>query len=77
MARTTIDIDATVLQALRRLQREQGKTLGELVSEMLAAALAQPARKAPPPRFRWKAQPMRPRVDIEDKEALHALLDSG
>lgn len=75
MPRTTLDIDASILRALKRLQREEGKSLGQLVSELLALALAQRRRPQPSGGFQWHSQPMRARIDLEDKEALHAALD--
>ncbi|MBM4378422.1 MAG: antitoxin [Deltaproteobacteria bacterium] len=77
MARTTLDIDAPVLAALNRLQRAQGKTLGKLVSELVARALSEgqaPERRRPK-RLAWKAQAMGARVDLEDREAVWAVLD--
>ena len=72
--RTTLDIDDPILKDLKRLQRREGKSLGRLVSDLLAQPLAQ-ARKAAlaPPAFQWVSQPMRARVDLADK---HALLDA-
>ena len=37
--RTTIDIADPVLRELKRRQAQEGKSLGELVSELLAQAL--------------------------------------
>lgn len=74
MPRTTLDIDASVLRELKRLQREQGKSLGQLVSELLAASLARPRRPAEPTEVEWTAQPMGARVDLEDDEAVRAAL---
>ncbi|KAB2867691.1 MAG: antitoxin, partial [Burkholderiaceae bacterium] len=37
--RTTIDIDDPILKDLKRLQRREGKSLGRLVSDLLAQAL--------------------------------------
>ena len=37
--RTTLNIDDTVLRALKRLQKKEKKPLGQLVSELLALAL--------------------------------------
>ena len=72
--RTTIDIDDPILKDLKRLQRREGKSLGRLVSDLLAQALATRRRAPPPPPpFRWLAKPMRARVDLSDK---HALLDA-
>jgi hypothetical protein len=72
--RTTIDIDDPILKEIKRLQRIEGKSLGRLVSDLLAQSLAD-ARRAPPsaPAFRWIAKPMGARVDLGDK---HAVLDA-
>jgi hypothetical protein len=75
MARTTVDIDPSVLRELKRLQRRQGKTLGRLVSELLAAALAE-QEPSPAPAFNWISRPMGAVVDLEDKEAVRRALDS-
>ena len=74
MPRTTIDIDASVLRELKRRQRREGKTLGQLVSELLAEALSQPRPPADRP-LRWPSRDMRPIMDLEDKEAMMRLLD--
>jgi len=74
MPRTTLDFDATVLRELRRRQAVEGKTIGARVSELLAAALAEPP--PPAPAFSWVARPMAARVDLEDKDAVHAALDA-
>ena len=72
--RTTIDIDDPILKELKRLQRREGKSLGRLVSDLLAESLAS-ARRASPgaPPFEWIAKPMGARIDLTDK---HALLDA-
>jgi len=75
MPRTTIDIDAAVLRELKERRRQEGKTLGRLVSELLARALhAEPSSKQV---FEWTSQPMRARIDLEDKEAVRQALESG
>jgi hypothetical protein len=73
MPRTTIDIDAAVLRELDARKRREGKTLGRLVSELLAAALER--GDDPPQPFEWYSQPMRALVDLEDKEAVRRVLD--
>ncbi|MFM2153283.1 MAG: hypothetical protein RL199_1718 [Pseudomonadota bacterium] len=79
MSRNTLDIDTPLLSELKRLQADAGKTLGQLVSELVAEALSSRTSKKRPsePSFNWIARPMRARVDIEDKEALRAALDSA
>jgi len=71
--RTTVDIDASVLRELRKRQQRERKPLGQLVSELLAQAIAAEDTTAPP--FRWVCRDLRPRVDLDDKDALWAILD--
>jgi macrodomain Ter protein organizer (MatP/YcbG family) len=74
MARTTIDIDAAVLRRLKERKRREGKTLGQLVSELLASALRE--TDAPASReLDWTSRPMGARVDLGDKEAVRRALD--
>ncbi len=78
MARTTVDIEASVLRELKRLQKREGKSLGQLISELVAAALAHeeevPQEGRP---FQWTSRPMGARVNLEDKEAVRAALDAS
>ena len=73
MPRTTIDIDASVLRELKRRQREQGVTLGQLASELLSDALARERAERRP--LQWTSQSMGARVDLEDKEAVRRALE--
>ena len=76
MARTTIDIDTSLLRELKRIQEEEGKRLGRVVSDLLSEALAAHRGKGRRPvPFRWSSQDMGARVDLNDKEAVAALLD--
>lgn len=78
MARTTIDIDTPILKDLKRLQKRQQKSLGRLVSDLLAEALALHRSSAREKHeFRWSAQQMKPLIDIADKEAVYAALDDS
>lgn len=73
--RTTLDIDNPVLRELKQLQVKEGKSLGRLVSDLLAQALktgATPAVTSPPV---WIAKPMGARVNLADKEAVYRALD--
>ena len=75
MARTTIDLDAAVLRELKRRQKREGKTLGQLASELLAGALdrdREPSAGNAP--FAWTSKKMEALVDLEDKEALRRAL---
>jgi hypothetical protein len=73
--RTTIDIEAPVLNEVRELQKREGGTLGALVSRLLAEALARRLRRPIRPAFAWTARPMGARVDLADKEAVYAIVD--
>ena len=69
LARTTIDIDPSVLAELKRRQRREGKSLGRLVSELLADRL-QRDEPPPPVPFDWVTRPMSAKVDLDDPEAV-------
>ncbi|UUY06094.1 antitoxin [Svornostia abyssi] len=72
--RTTLDLDDSVLAALRERGALERKSLGRLASELLARALADPA---PATReFTWVARDLGgTKVDLEDKEAVRRVLD--
>jgi hypothetical protein len=77
MPRTTVEIDAAVLRELKRLQKREGKPLGQLISELVTAALARDERNAEVMQpFAWRSRAMQARVDLEDKEALRAALEA-
>jgi hypothetical protein len=71
--RTTIDIDASVLRQLKKRQERERKPLGQLVSELVAKAIELEDEPAPP--FTWVAKDLQPRVDLDDKNAIWAILD--
>lgn len=75
MARTTVDIDASVLRELKKRQERERKTLGQLISELLAKAIESEIDAAPSPPLRWVTKDLRPRVDLEDKDAVWSTLD--
>jgi len=76
MAATTLDLDPEVLHELERLQAEEHKPLGALVSELVTEALKQRgASQLPSSGFHWNAKPLGIRVDLADKEAVYRLLD--
>jgi hypothetical protein len=76
MARTTIDLDPAVLNELRRRSVRSGKSMGQVASELLARAVAEPA-DAPAPEFMWTSAPLGPAlIDVEDKEAVRRVLDA-
>lgn len=71
--RTTLDLAKPVLDELRALQKKEGRTLGELASQILAEGLR--GRNfgrvcETPRRFRWRSQSMEAKVNLHDKEAV-------
>ncbi len=77
--RTTVDIDAPVLNELKEIQRSEGKSMGRVISDLLALALytrrsGQTENSRP---FRWIARDLEARINLEDKEAIYAALDDS
>ena len=69
-------IDASVLRELKDRQAREGKTLGQLVSELLAVSLrAEPEPPAEP--VSWRSGKMRARIDLLDKDAIYRALDGA
>lgn len=73
--RTTLDIDEPILRELKRLQAKEGKSLGRLVSDLLARALKDDATPTADPPPTWIAKPMGARVNLSDKDALYRALE--
>ncbi|HET9243831.1 MAG TPA: hypothetical protein VFN99_10330 [Gaiella sp.] len=70
MPRTTLDIDGRVLAELKRRSRARGTTVGQLASELLAAALRRGSAAPPRDPLVWHTQDMEALVDLRDKEAM-------
>ena len=76
MPRTTIDIDAPILRDLKRRQKQEGKSLGRVVSDLLAQALHESkVDQSRSTSFRWIARSMHAQIDVADKEAVYEALD--
>jgi plasmid stability protein len=75
VTRTTIDLDPSVLRELRARGAREGKSMGQLASELLAGALAEGPAAAPP--FAWTAKRMGALVDLEDDEAVRRAMDEA
>jgi hypothetical protein len=76
MARTTIDLDPTILRQLKARQRREGKTLGRLVSELLSTVMQADDEPRPPTLLAWSTRPMRALVELDDPEAVRRALDA-
>lgn len=75
MPRTTLDIDAPLLKEIKKLQAKEGRSLGRIVSQLLAEALARRKTAPVPSKLRWVSRPMQALVDLSDKEAVYGVLD--
>lgn len=74
--RTTIDIDDPILREVKTLHEKEGRSLGAVVSELLADALARRRGSRARPAFHWTSRPMKALIDLSDKEAVYAILDA-
>ena len=75
--RTTLDIDDPILKKLKAIQARDGRSLGRLVSDLLAQALAGEVKEAAPRYFTWAASPGPLLVDLADKDAVHEALEGA
>ncbi|MFN8508926.1 MAG: hypothetical protein U0547_15360 [Dehalococcoidia bacterium] len=62
------------MDELKRLSRLERKSLGRLISELVAVALEQRASPSRPA-LRWHSQPMHALIDLEDRAVLSAVLE--
>lgn len=75
MPRTTLDLDHEVLRELKARRAIEGKPLGVIASELLVQALH--AEVAPAEDLAWQAGSLGAKVDLDDKDALWAVLDGS
>ena len=74
--RTTVNIDDPVLKDLRKIQQKEGKSLGRLISDLLAQALGErKSAKTPTRPPRWISKAMGARVELADHEAVYAAME--
>ena len=74
--RTTVDIDDPILKDLKKIQQKEGKSLGRMISDLLAKAIAErksPKASAKP--ARWISKAMGARIDLADREPLYAAME--
>jgi len=75
MSRTTLDIDRSILDEIRRIQRKERRSLGRIVSQLLADALSRRREQKGNADFTWISHPMKAMIDWNDKDALYAALE--
>lgn len=74
--RTTLDIDDPILREVKAIHDREGRSIGAIVSELLAEALARRRPLRARPSFRWTSRQMKSLVDLADKETVYAVLDA-
>lgn len=75
--RTTLDLDPSVVRELKERGERESKSMGAIASELLAQAFATSKSSGAPAPLVWISRDLgRPRVDLEDKEALQRTLDN-
>jgi hypothetical protein len=76
MKRTTLVLEDACIDRVRQIAQREGRQLSDVVNELLADALQR--RRSPKRRgFSLPRFPMgRPRVNLGDRNALEALMDS-
>ena len=74
--RITINIARPIFKELKKIQEKEGRTMGELVTGLLAEALQERYADHAVPELDWISRPMRARVDLTDKEAVCATIDN-
>jgi hypothetical protein len=80
MTRRTISLHESVLEKVRKVAHQSDSTLGETITELLNLGLHsksdQMQKRRQPQQFRLKTHALgTPKVPLEDKEALNAILD--
>ena len=68
-------VAASILAEVKRIQKRDGGTLGELVTGLVADGLRMRSTGPVGHELGWFSQPMHARVDLVDKEAVSAILD--
>ena len=69
-------IDDPILREVKAIHEKEGRSIGAIVSELLAEALARRRPSRARPSFRWPPRPMKFLVDLADKETVYAALDA-
>jgi hypothetical protein len=76
MVRTTLILEDSSLEGIRDLARKQGKTLSQVANELMVEGLQRRKIKRRPD-FKLPTFSMgKPRLNLGDRNALEALMDS-
>ena len=70
-----MNIDDPILREVKALRDQSGRSLGRVISDLLAKALDDREKNSKEETFSWISRSMGARVDVSDKDALYRLLD--
>ena len=77
MKRTTLILEDAIFKAVRRLAAREGQRMSDVVNSLLGEGLQRRRQRDEVPEFELPAFHMgRPRVNLGDRDALEALMDS-
>jgi hypothetical protein len=77
MKRTTLILDDAIFRAVRRLAEREGRHMSDVVNALLGEGLQRRKSREAGAGFELPAYSMgRPRVNLGDRNALEALMDS-
>ena len=80
MKRTTFSISPSLLKAVKELARQEGVAMRKVMSDLLQLGLKARSKyenSKHTKKFNWHTQPMKSKIDYDDKEQLFKILDSG
>ena len=60
---------------IMKFQKKDGQSLGRIITQLLAEALASRKTKLKKTSLKWTSRPMKSLVDLSDKENLYRILD--
>ena len=77
MKRTTLVLEDETMKAVRAVARAEDRTISDLVNDLLMDGVRRRRRRSRPPDLDLPSFPMgRPTVNLADRNALEALMDS-
>ena len=69
--RTTLDIDDPILREVKAIHERERRSMGAVVSELLAESLSRRRTSRTSRAFRWSSRPMKALIDLADKDAVY------
>ncbi len=71
-----MDIDDPILEEVKRFRDQEGKSLGRVITDLLAWAIADLNKQEDQDsEFEWTARSLGARIQLEDKDVLYRVLD--